>query len=132
MRKTHNSAGHINAVALMWIEEKRDSKHWDLSLRQISTLLGGVSPNTYKSWLKKASVDQTLELKVDVIDRLSLLLGIHKAIALSSPKGHEHDFWNKPVNHPIFQGQSIKEKLITTPSILTFDSVRKYLESRTI
>ncbi|EAQ65281.1 hypothetical protein MED121_18610 [Marinomonas sp. MED121] len=132
MRRTHNSVDHINAVALTWIEEKRDPKHWDLSLHQISTLLGGVSPNTYKSWLKKASEERGVELKVDIVDRLSLLLGIHKAIALSSPKGHEHDFWNRPVNHPIFQGQSIKEKLITSPSILTFDSVRKYLESRAI
>ena len=132
MENSNNSINQINAAAIIWLEGKRSSKYWDLSLNQVSTLLGGVSPEKYKLWLKQALIENALELKIDIVDRLSLLLGIHKAIALSSPKGYEYDFWSRPINHPIFQGQSIKEKLITNPSILTFSSVRKYLEARCI
>jgi len=128
----NNKNAEINAVALFWLEEKRKSKYWDLTLNQVSILLGGVSPETYKSWLKKASIENAVELNVDVIDRLSLLLGIHKAISLSSPQGYERNFWNMGINHPIFQGKSTKEALLEDPSVLTFSVVRKYLEARTL
>jgi len=107
-----NSMNEINAVALIWFEEKRNSKYWDLTLDQASILLGGISHNTYNSLLNRASKEHSIDLSSDVESRLSLLLGIHKAIALSSPKGYESDFWNRPINHPIFQRRSVKEALL--------------------
>ncbi|WP_157203802.1 MULTISPECIES: hypothetical protein [unclassified Marinomonas] len=120
----------INAVALIWFEEKRSSKHWNLTLDQASVLLGGISHNTYNSLLNQASNEHSIDLSSDLENRLSLLLGIHKAIALSSPKGCESDFWDRPINHPIFQRRSVKEVLLANPSVLTFYSVRRHLEDR--
>jgi len=126
----YNPRNEINAFALIWLEKKRNSKNWGLTLEQASVLLGGISHNTYNSLLNQASKEYSIDLSSDVENRLSLLLGIHKAIALSSPKGYESDFWNRPINHPIFQRRSVKEVLLANPSVLTFSSVRKYLEDR--
>ncbi len=119
----------INAAALSWLDKKRASEHWGLTLDQISDLLGGVSQSTYESLLNKASTTHAVELSADVENRLSLLLGIHKAIILSSPKSREIDFWNNPINHPLFMSKSAKESLLLDPSLTNFTAIKKYFEN---
>lgn len=136
MKNTTNSlnrkATELNAVALIWLDERRVSEHWNLTLDQISILLGGISTNTYILWLEKANKVKAVQLKLDVVQRLSLLLGIHKAIILSSPKNHETDFWNSSINHPLFMGRSAKESLLLDPSLTNFTAIKKYFENSVV
>lgn len=120
----------INACAINWLDVRRSSKYWNLTIEQVVVLLGGVSEDCYKAWVIQATKTGKLQLHQDVEERLSLLLGIHKSISQSSPVGRESDFWNTGVKHPIFQGKSIKTKLIESPTISTFIEVKQYLESK--
>jgi hypothetical protein len=128
MPLTIKRKNEINAAAIIWLESKKDSNQWDLSHDQINILLGGISQTTYKSWLKAAIETHAVYLNIDVEERLSLLLGIHKAIALSAPKGYETNFWVAPINHPLFKNKSAKDTLLSSGSILTLLSVRDFFE----
>ncbi|WP_191603800.1 hypothetical protein [Marinomonas algicola] len=118
------------AVALLWLEDMRRQEKWNLTLDEACILMGSVSRNTYKSWVRKAKNNNEVTLSRDTITRLSLLLGIHKALALSAPQGYEFDFFKRPIDHPLFQGKSAKEQILIDSDILFINAVRNHFDAR--
>lgn len=52
--------------------------HWGLQEREITVLLGGISTRTLHRW----RADPPRGLSRDICDRMSILLGIHKALRI--------------------------------------------------
>jgi hypothetical protein len=125
--KTHDEKV---ADTLLWLEGMRDSNKWDLTLDEVCVLMGGVSRNTYKSWVDKAKTADPAKLSKDTVTRLSLLAGIHKALFLSAPQGHEFDFFKRPINHPLFEGVSVKDHILKDSDILYMFAVRNHFDAR--
>lgn len=100
---------------------------WKLTRDQSLTLLGRPSASTYHNWknLKASSLSH------DTLERISYLLGIHKALRIIFPRNVESvDTWiRKPNNHPLFAGRSALEKMLSG-SITDLYIVRQYLDSQ--
>lgn len=125
--KTHDEKV---ADTLLWLEGMRDVSKWDLTQDEVCVLMGGVTRNTYKSWIAKAKSGEPVKLSKDTVTRLSLLAGIHKALFLSAPQGYEFDFFKRPIEHPLFKGESVKEHILKDSDILYMFAVRNHFDAR--
>jgi len=97
---------------------------WQLTDRQAARLLGAPI-STYRRW--KTKPDTTLD--IGQIERLSLLLGIYKALQLLLPRVDAADDWiHRPNNSPLFGGQAPLARMLAG---LTEDIalVRRHLDA---
>jgi len=79
---------------------------WSLSEGQRLLILGLPSRSTYYSWVKAAREHRDLTLDVDVLTRISAVLGIHQALGVLHNSEAEGVAWlKKPHNAPVFGGQ---------------------------
>ena len=123
------TANHARA-AMAWFVEIGQNE-WDLSVEEQCTLLGGIPPRSYHKWKKEALEGKPVELPHDMMERLSLLLGIYKGLKLISPAGRENfavGWFIEPNNDPIFGGKSFKEFTIERGTIESLYTVRQYLD----
>ena len=126
-----NSSRHGSA-ALRWLETMRAPEQWALSVDEQCQLLGGIPKRTFQSWKKKALAGEDVELSRDVMERLSLLLGIYKAyqlVAPSSRSGVGCEWFRTPNQHHLFQGQTVKDYLLKTGTMNALYTVRRYLDA---
>lgn len=120
----HSTAG------LRWLFERRD--RWELTMDDLGILLGGVRRRTLTDWQKRVNDGQEVEVSRDTMERISLLLGIHKALVLITPSGHENmafEWFQKPINLMGLQGQSIRNYLLEQGSMDAFYYVRRNLDA---
>lgn len=125
------SSVHAGA-ALRWLETMRDREQWSLSVDDQCELLGGIPRRTLQQWKKKAQNREPVELSRDVMERLSLLLGIYKAYQLLIPNQRPElagQWFRSPNDHPLFQGQSVKDFLISRGTMAALYAVRRYLDA---
>ncbi|ROO27080.1 MbcA/ParS/Xre antitoxin family protein [Salinisphaera japonica] len=97
---------------------------WGLTDRQAACLLGAPT-STYRRW--KTKPEATLD--IGQIERLSLLLGIYKALQILLPRVDAADSWIHRANtSPLFGGQSPLERMLAG---LTEDIalVRRHLDA---
>lgn len=113
---------------IKWIDRK--SADWALTQDDVGNLLGGIPTRTYRDWLKKSQAETLEMLSRDVVERISLLLGIDKALALSAPEGFHNDFFIRPNTNPLFANTSIREYLLSNGSMLAMYNVRRYLNAQ--
>lgn len=79
--------------------------HWQLGQEQVACLLGTV-PRSVQRWRKQADETGRLTLSADTIERLSYLLGIHKALQILLPTPANQRAWLiQPNDGPVFNGQ---------------------------
>lgn len=126
MTTEHATAG------IEWLQDISAREKWDLSIDEITDLLGGISLRTYRYWKRKSSAGQRINLGRDCLERISLLLGISKALQIMAPSGRTdlaYRWFNQPNDHPIFGGMSIKEYLLKRKSIGGLYTVRRYLDA---
>lgn len=125
------SASHGGA-ALRWFETMRAQDEWALSVDEQCELLGGVPRRTLQSWKKKALEGNDVELTRDVMERLSLLLGIYKAYKLLTPSNRPDlagEWFRSNNSHDLFQGKSVKQYLIEKGTMAALYAVRRYLDA---
>lgn len=83
---------------------------WRLKDGEARVLLG-VPASTYRRW-KKGPDSVTLD--VNQIERLSLLLGIYKALQILLPREDSADGWvSRPNHHPLFAGRPPLERMLS-------------------
>ena len=102
---------------------------WDLSEKQRLLLLGLPSRSTYHGWLRAAHGGADITLPLDILLRISGVLGIHKALQILFQTRDEGIAWLRgPHGAPVFAGRSPLALLIdgTQDSILT---VRRFLDA---
>jgi hypothetical protein len=97
--------------------------HWDVSDTQAAVLMGGISAKTFQRW-KKGEYGNPSR---DQADRMSLILGIHKALRIiytDAPRGYR---WIGAANE-LFDGESALG-IMLRGGIEDIRRIRTYLDS---
>jgi len=103
------------------------SEHWGLTASQERTLLGSPPESTFFKWKAEKTARR---LGRDVLDRISYLLGIYKALNILLPSQWAADEWVKKSNAaPLFQGQSALDRMLGG-SLVDLADVRRYLDAQ--
>ena len=98
-------------------------RRWGLSDAESCTLLGGISPATYTRWKR----GEIARLGVDLKTRLSVLLGVHKALRILYTENERVYAWvSKPNAH--FDGVRPLDVMLQGRLSDLFD-VRQYLDA---
>jgi uncharacterized protein (DUF2384 family) len=98
-------------------------QRWGLTDAEACTLLGGISPATYGRWKQ----GQMARIGVDLQTRLSLLIGIHKALRLLFTDSQRSYAWVKKPNAAL-HGKSALQVMLAG-QITDLLRVRYYLDS---
>lgn len=86
------------------------SRAWGLKESQAALLLG-VPDSTYRRW--KQSPEQA-RLDANHLERMSLILGIYKALHIILPNTEAANSWlQRANNNPLFSGHSPMERLLS-------------------
>lgn len=84
------------------------AREWGLQETEAALLLG-VSESTYRCWRKDP---ERANLDINHLERVSLILGIYKALQILYPCTESADSWLRRPNHnPLFAGSSPVERL---------------------
>ncbi len=99
---------------------------WRLSAGQQRVLLGNPPTSTYFKWKKEKSGT----LSRDVLERISYILGIFKALEILLPTPENADQWiSKPNRAPIFEGKSALDRMLEG-NVGDLFVVRQYLDAQ--
>ena len=103
----------------------RIAELWGLSLDQQLVLLGGRPKSTFYNWKKNGGA-----LPEDVLERISYILGIHRALEILLPKPEAADDWvKKPNTAPIFGGGAALNRMLGG-KVADLYVVRQYLDAQ--
>lgn len=119
----------IATTGFLWLMKNRT--RWGLSLADLGKLLGGVSSRTLTRWHRRAEQGDALKLRLDTVERISVLLGIHKTLAQQTPVDRTDLAWTwfqTPTDLFGLGGQSIRGFLLDMGTLGSFYSVRRRLE----
>lgn len=101
---------------------------WGLTEEQRLLVLGYPSRSTYHSWCKQVRSHGDITLGVDVLTRISAVLGIHQALAALFPtEQHGVEWLRTPHDASVFGGRPPLE-LVTSGSQDALLTVRRFLE----
>src|SRR5436190_24277988 len=85
------------------------SKFWGLKPSEEQILLGNPPRSTFFKWKK----EKQGHLSRDVLERISYLLGIYKALGILLPNEESQHAWpKKPNQAPLFNGRSALDKML--------------------
>jgi hypothetical protein len=99
---------------------------WGLSVDEQLTLLGAPGRSTYFKWKK----DGAESLPRDVLERLSYLLGIYKALQVLVPDEAAADEWvRQPNAAEPFGGRSALDRMLSG-NVADLYEVRRYLDAQ--
>ncbi|CAB3715936.1 MbcA/ParS/Xre antitoxin family protein [Paraburkholderia rhynchosiae] len=102
------------------------ARDWDLSADEQIVLLGAPGRSTYFKW---KAAPETARLGRDTLERLSLLLGIYKALQILLPQASAADTWIKrPNSAPPFGGRRALDRMLAG-NISDLVAVRQYLDA---
>src|SRR5262249_1590491 len=80
---------------------------WQLSEPERLRILGMPSRSTFHNWVAKARKGSEITLSVDELMRISLVLGIHKALMIIFVRKDDANQWLHSSNSgPVFGGQT--------------------------
>jgi hypothetical protein len=98
---------------------------WKLSVDEQITLLGSPARSTYFKWKKEGAA----ALPRDVLERLSYVLGIYKALQVLVPDEAAADAWvRRPNDGAPFGGRSALERMLSG-NVVDLYEVRRYLDA---
>jgi hypothetical protein len=120
------------SAALQWLHKMSGADYWNLSVDEQAELLGGVPKRTYHEWKRRALAGEPVELSRDTLERLSLLLGIAKALQIIAPAERQelaYRWFTSPNQNPLFQGLSPKDYAITRGTMDALYTVRRYYDA---
>ena len=101
------------------------AKLWGLSSQQQRTLLGNPASSTFFKWKKQ----QSGAIPRDVLERISYVLGIYKALRILLPEPSHADIWiHAPNAAPLFGGRSALKRMLGG-NVSDLYAVRSYLDA---
>lgn len=99
---------------------------WRLSAAQQRMLLGNPPSSTFFKWKRELSGS----LPKDVLERISYVLGIYKALQILIPDGKRADAWiTSPNTAPMFGGRSALDRMLGG-NVGDLYAVRQYLDAQ--
>lgn len=103
----------------------RIAEAWGLGIDEQITLLGSPGRSTYFKWKREGATS----LPRDVLERISYLLGIYKALQILLPDAAAADAWvRKPNAAPPFGGRSALDRMLSG-NVADLYLVRQYLDA---
>ncbi|ESQ13945.1 MAG: hypothetical protein N838_13415 [Thiohalocapsa sp. PB-PSB1] len=103
------------------------SARWKLSAAQERILLGSPPESTFFKWKAERTARR---LSRDVLERISYLLGIAKALNLLLPSPRAADEWiKKPNRAQPFHGRSALDRMLGG-SLVDLADVRRFLDAQ--
>lgn len=104
----------------------RIASAWNLSAAQQRTLLGNPPSSTFFKWKR----ERAGSLPRDVLERISYVLGIYKALQILLPDEKRADAWiSSPNAAPLFGGHSALERMLGG-NVSDLYAVRQYLDAQ--
>jgi antitoxin Xre/MbcA/ParS-like protein len=104
----------------------RIAEHWQLSTAQQRVLLGNPPSSTFFKWKK----ERKGPLARDVLERISYVLGIYKALRILLPDAERADAWvRQPNAAPLFGGTSALARMLGG-NVSDLYVVRQYLDAQ--
>jgi hypothetical protein len=102
---------------------------WDLSEDERRAILGFPPRSTFHTWAKAAREHRDITLDVDVLTRISAVLGIHQALQILNAKEPDGLAWlRRPHRALVFGGRPPLE-LITSGWQDALITVRRFLDA---
>ena len=99
---------------------------WRLTPGESRALLGDPPESTYYKW----KAGQVATASSDLLERISYVLGIYKALQILLPVPEVADGWvRRPNSAPLFNGRSAVE-LMTSGRVADLFLVRQYLDAQ--
>ena len=99
---------------------------WGLKSAEERVLLGHPPESTFFKWKK----DQEGNLSRDVLERISYVLGVYKALQILFPEPARADAWVKqPNDAPLFAGQRALDRMLSG-NVSDLFVVRQYLDGQ--
>ena len=99
---------------------------WNLNVRQQRTLLGNPPSSTFFKWKR----DMSGSVSRDVLERISYVLGIYKALQILLPDTERADAWiSRPNAAPLFGGRSALDRMLGG-NVGDLYAVRQYLDAQ--
>ncbi|NNU17508.1 DUF2384 domain-containing protein [Parvularcula sp. ZS-1/3] len=98
-------------------------RKWGLTDAEACTLLGGISPSKYAKW-KRGEIGR---LGVDLKTRLSLLMGIHKALRILFTENDRAYGWASTPNTDFEEQRPLD--IMLRGSLMDLYAVRQYLDA---
>jgi hypothetical protein len=102
----------------------RITEAWGLKDEERRLLLGSPGRTTYYKWKKGGA----RTLKRDTLERLSYILGIHKALASLFSAANQRHWLHTPNADPPFTGRSPLEHLLSG-ALVNLAEMRRYLDA---
>jgi hypothetical protein len=123
-RAQYQHAGTLSAGGLRTLF--RIAAAWQLSSKDLMTLLGSPPRSTFYKWKQ---IDN-ITLPHDVLERISYLFGIYSALQVLLPKPEAADAWiKKPNTAPLFGGRSALDRMLSG-QVADLYVVRQYLDAQ--
>jgi Protein of unknown function (DUF2384) len=101
---------------------------WGLTEEQRLLVLGYPSRSTYHNWCKQARAHGVFTLDVDVLARISAVLGIHQALGILFPTERLGAEWLRTAHNAVVFGGRQPLELVTSGSQDGLLSVRRFLD----
>src|ERR1700735_1817584 len=101
---------------------------WGLTEEQRLLVLGYPSRSTYHNWCKQAREHGAFTLDVDVLARISAVLGIHQALGILFPSERLGAEWLRTAHNAVVFGGRPPLDLVTSGSQDGLLSVRRFLD----
>jgi hypothetical protein len=101
---------------------------WGLTEEQRLLVLGYPSRSTYHNWCKQAREHGAFTLDVDVLARISAVLGIHRALGILFPTERLGAEWLRTAHNAVVFGGRPPLYLVTSGSQDGLLSVRRFLD----
>lgn len=122
------------AAGIKWLAEMSNPERWGLADGEAATLLG-IDVNTYEDIRHAAANGELLTLNGNIVERLSLLLGIWKALQLIAPLNRQDlafSWFGTANSSPLFGGKSIKQYLLEIKTVEALYAVKRHLDSASV
>ncbi len=104
----------------------RIAELWELSVDDQMTLLGLTARSTFFKWKK----DPNTVLPRDILERISYIVGVYKALQILLPDEQAADEWIKRPNEaPLFAGQSVLDRMLSG-QVADLFVVKQYLDTQ--
>jgi hypothetical protein len=101
---------------------------WGLTEEQRLLILGYPSRSTYHNWCKQAREHGAFTLDVDVLTRISAVLGIHQGLGILFPREQLAVDWLRAPHSAVVFGGLTPLDLVTSGSQDGLLSVRRFLD----
>jgi hypothetical protein len=105
------------------------SDEWGLSEQERLRILGLPGRSTFYAWRDRVRSGEGITLSVDELTRISMVLGIYKALKIIFPRDEDVLRWLRSRNRGIVFGGQAPLSLITSGTQDAMMSVRRYLDA---